>query len=202
MWNVPNILTMARLGLLPVIVALVWPGIENRHTCFLAALVYAFGGVLDMVDGFIARRFQLVTAFGKFLDPLADKLFYLVTLIALLQLPGPRVPPWVVMIMLTRELAITGLRGIAVTEGIVIAAGEGGKVKTTFGTVGVVGLLIHYPYVVNYGFFAQNVDFHLAGLWLTYISLFFSISSALGYVRGFLSALREKNRLAPANGAG
>jgi CDP-diacylglycerol---glycerol-3-phosphate 3-phosphatidyltransferase len=192
MWNVPNILTMARLGLLPVIVFLIWPGIESRHTCFLAACVFALGGLLDIADGVIARRWQLVTVFGKFLDPLADKLFYLVTLIALLQLPGPRVPPWVVMIMVARELAITGLRGIAVTEGIVIAAGEGGKAKTTFGTLGIVGLLIHYPYVVNYGFMAQTVDFHIAGLWITYISVAFSVSSAIGYTRGFVEAVRGK----------
>lgn len=200
MWNLPNILTMARLGLLPVIVFLIWPGIENRHTCFLAAVVYAIGGVFDVLDGYIARRFQLVTVFGKFLDPLADKLFYLVTLIALLQLPGPRVPPWVVMIMLTRELAITGLRAIAVNEGIVIAAGEGGKVKTTFGTIGVIGLLIHYPYVINYGFIAQTVDFHVAGLWLTYISVLFSVSSGMGYILGFIKAIALKGTVEAGKG--
>ena len=68
-----------------------------------------------------ARYLNQVTAFGKFLDPLADKLFYLVTLIALLQLPGPWIPPWVVMLVLTRELSITGLRGIAGSEGIVLS---------------------------------------------------------------------------------
>src|SRR5262245_39678270 len=121
MWNLPNMLTMARLGLLPIIVALVWPGLETRATCLWAGVLYASGGILDMADGWAARRFQQVTVLGKFLDPLADKLFHLVTLIALLQLPGPRVPPWVVMLFLARELAVTGLRGIAVSEGIVIA---------------------------------------------------------------------------------
>ena len=189
MWNVPNILTMARLGLLPVIIALVWPGVENRETCFWAGIVFAIGSALDMVDGYIARRWHLVTVFGKFLDPLADKLFYLVTLVALLQLPGPRVPPWIVMVVLTRELAITGLRAIAVSEGIVIAAGAEGKVKTTFASIGAVGLLFHYEYVIDYGLFAQSVDFHVAGLWLTYLSVIFSLSSGFGYIRGFVTAI-------------
>lgn len=185
-WTLPNILTLARLSMLPAVVALIWPSVQTPSTAFWASMTYIGGGVLDVVDGHIARRTNQVTSLGKFLDPLADKLFHLITLIALLQLPGPWVPPWVVMVILARELAITGLRGIAVSEGIVIAAGEGGKVKTTFATAGMCGLLIHYPYAINAGFVHFILDAHLVGLWLTYISVVFSISSAFGYVRGFL----------------
>lgn len=191
-WNIPNILTAARLALLPLVVALIWPGIESRETTFWAGIVYAIAGALDMVDGAIARRTNQVTVLGKFLDPLADKLFYLVTLIALMQLPGAWVPGWVVMIALARELTITGLRGIAVTEGIVIAAGEGGKVKTTFATVGVCGLLIHYPYMVSSGFGAYLIHPYNLGVIITYVSVAFSITSAIGYVRGFLDALKQR----------
>ena len=191
MWNVPNVLTMARLGLLPIIVLLIWPGIESRETCFWAAMLYCLGGVLDMVDGAIARRYGLVTAFGKFLDPLSDKLFYLVTMIALLQLQGPRIPPWLVMIVLMRELSITGLRAIAVSEGIVIDAKEGGKFKTVFGTIGMCGLLIHYPYLINFGPIETIVDFHIAGLWVTFFSVAFSVTSGVGYIRGFVRAVRR-----------
>jgi CDP-diacylglycerol--glycerol-3-phosphate 3-phosphatidyltransferase len=96
------------------------------------------------------------------------------------------------MIILARELAITGLRAIAVNEGVVIAASEGGKAKTTFGTIGVVGLLIHYPYVINYGFVAHTVDFHLTGLWLTYVSAIYSVWSAVDYTWGFVRGLKTQ----------
>lgn len=195
-WTIPNIVTLARLALLPVVVALVWPGIESRETAFWAAAAYIFAGLLDVIDGFVARRINQVTSLGKFLDPLADKLFHLVTLIALLQLPGPWVPPWVVMIVLVRELAITGLRGIAVTEGIVIAAGEGGKAKTTFATAGMCALLVHYPYVINLGSTSFILNCYTLGLFLTYISLAFSLTSAIGYVRSFMASLKSQ-RLAP-----
>lgn len=193
--NLPNLLTLARLALLPMVVGLVWPGIESRERAVWAAFLYILAGVLDVVDGAIARRTNQVTAMGKFLDPLADKLFHLVTLIALLQLPGFWVPPWVVMVVLVRELAITGLRGIAVSEGIVIAAGAGGKVKTTYGTAGMVCLLVHYPYAINYGFATYVLRPYQLGLCLTYLSVFFSITSAVGYVRGFLKASRMARAL-------
>ena len=186
MWNLPNILTASRLLLLPCIVVLIWPGIESRETCFYAALLFSLGGILDIADGVIARRWNLVTTLGKFLDPLADKLFYLVTLIALLQLPGPRVPPWIVMLLLARELAVTGLRGMAATEGFVIQAGPGGKLKTTIGTLGGIGLLVHYPYLINYGVTVQFVDFHSVGLYLTYVAVILAMTSGVGYARDFL----------------
>ena len=200
MWNIPNTLTLARLGVLPIVVFLVWPGIESRETCSWAALLYGCGAVLDVVDGYIARRYDMVTVFGKFLDPLADKLYYLVTLIALLQLPGQRIPPWVVMVVITRELAITGLRGIAVSEGVVIAAGEGGKIKTTFATIGAGMLLLHYPYMLDFGLFSLHINFHRVGLWATYLSVAFSVVSALQYVRGFVQAHRAKESPATAGG--
>ncbi|MBN1960512.1 MAG: CDP-diacylglycerol--glycerol-3-phosphate 3-phosphatidyltransferase [Deltaproteobacteria bacterium] len=192
-WTLPNVITIARLGLLPFIVFLIWPGIENRETCFWAAVIYTIGGVLDVLDGILARRRNEVTVLGKFLDPLADKLFYLVTLIALMQLQEPRVPAWLVMIVLARELAITGLRGIAASDGIVIAAGGGGKMKTTLATVGMVGLLIHYPYFINFGPFSALIDMHYIGLWLTYISIAFSISSGIEYLVGFNKAMRARH---------
>lgn len=192
MWTLPNILTIGRLACLPLILALVWPGVESRVTCFWAGILYAVAGVTDLLDGAIARRLGQVTVIGKFLDPLSDKLFYLVTMLGLLQLPGPRIPLWIVMVVLIRELSITGLRAIAVSEGIVIAAGEGGKMKTTFATIGMTCLLAHYPYVIHWGFTAQQINFHMVGLWITYISAAFSVVSGVGYVRGFASALKLK----------
>jgi CDP-diacylglycerol--glycerol-3-phosphate 3-phosphatidyltransferase len=193
MWySIPNLLSFARIVAIPVIVVLIWPGIESRHTCFWAMVVYAIAGLTDIIDGIVARRTNQVTVLGKFLDPLSDKLFYLVTMIALLQLQGPRIPPWLVMIVLVRELSITGLRAIAMSEGIIIDAQEGGKLKTIFGTVGMCGLLIHYPYLVNFGPIDTIVNFHVAGLWVTVFSVAFSLTSGAGYIRGFLRAIRQR----------
>jgi CDP-diacylglycerol--glycerol-3-phosphate 3-phosphatidyltransferase len=194
--NLPNIITLTRLMALPGVLWLMWPGHATPRSVFWAAIVYIFAGVLDVVDGFLARRLKLETSLGKFLDPLVDKLFYLVCLIALLQLPGTWVPPWVVMLTLMRELAITGLRGIAVGEGIVIAAGQGGKVKTSFATGGIAALIIHYPYVVDWGIGTFVVDAGKVGLVLTYISLYFSMTSALGYARGFVRAMAQSPKVA------
>ncbi len=189
-WSIPNLLSMLRIASVPLVVVLVWPGIESRFNCFWAMVVYALAGFTDMFDGMVARHTNSVTVLGKFLDPLSDKLFYLVVMVALLQLQGPRVPAWLVMVVLTREMTITGLRSIAMSEGIVIAAGEGGKMKMTFGTVGMCGLLLHYPYLINFGPVSAVIDFHVVGLWITYISVAFSLTSGFGYLRGFYRAVR------------
>lgn len=194
-WTLPNIITVARVALLPLLLVLIWPGLENRETCFWAAVVFAAAGVLDVVDGVLARRRNEVTVLGKFLDPLADKVFYLVTLVALLQLPVPRVPGWVLMAVITREIAITGLRGIAVSEGVVIAADAGGKLKTALATVGMCGLLIHYPFVVNFGFVQAVLNPHRVGLWITYVSVLIAVASGVNYVRNFVLALRQRESL-------
>ena len=188
MWNIPNIMTMGRICVLPLIVYLIWPGIETRETCFWAGMLYGISGALDMLDGAVARMTDSVTEFGKFLDPLADKVFNLVTLIALLQLPGPRVPVWLVSVVVIREVAVTGLRAIAASGGIVIAAGDSGKVKTTFATLGTAGLLMHYTYLINWGFAVTPVSLHRLGLALTYISLLYSVGSAINYTRGYVQA--------------
>jgi CDP-diacylglycerol---glycerol-3-phosphate 3-phosphatidyltransferase len=190
MWTLPNIITMARIGTIPIVVFLIWPGIEGRETCFWAMIIYIIGGISDVFDGYLARRMGQVSVFGKFLDPLCDKLFYLVPMVALLQLAGPRVPPVVVMIVISRELAITGLRGIAISEGIVIAANEGGKMKTTFGTLGMCALLLHYPYLINFGPVSALVDFHVVGWWLTLLAVVISVVSGLIYVHGFVVAIK------------
>ena len=187
-WNLANILTVGRLGLLPIVCIMVWPGIENRELCFWAGLIYGIAGILDIVDGAVARSTNTVTVFGKFMDPLADKLFVVVTLITLMQLPGQWVPAWIVILIVTRELAITGLRAIAASEGMVIAAGEGGKLKTVFSTLGTCSLIMHYHYYCDFIFFTGVVDCYQIGLILTYVSLVFSLYSAWGYIQGFIAA--------------
>ena len=191
MWNLANILTVGRLFLLPVVCAMIWPGVQNRELCFWAGLIYGIAGILDIVDGAVARRTNTVTVFGKFMDPLADKLFVVVTLVCLMQLPGEWVPAWIVILILTREISITGLRAIAASEGMVIAAGEGGKLKTVFSTLGTCALIMHYHYYVDFIFFTGVVDCYQIGLILTYVSLAFSLYSAWSYTQGFIAASKQ-----------
>jgi CDP-diacylglycerol--glycerol-3-phosphate 3-phosphatidyltransferase len=143
-----------------------------------------------MLDGYLARKRGQVTVLGAFLDPLADKLFVLGTLVFLVA--KGRVAEWLVVVLLARELAITVLRSIAVTYGLVIAAGKTGKAKTALQLVGLVFLLIHFPYRVLLLDF--ELDFHLVGTYLIYLSIGLSVWSAGEYIRFFVLAAEEKAR--------
>jgi CDP-diacylglycerol--glycerol-3-phosphate 3-phosphatidyltransferase len=127
-FNLPNSLTLFRVACIPVLVLLLF--FPRKLTSFLAALVFALASISDLLDGFLARRQQLVTTFGKFLDPLADKLIVSAALIMLIPLGWA--PAWMVVVIVGRELAITGLRSMAVSEGKVISADELGKKKMVF----------------------------------------------------------------------
>lgn len=96
------------------------------------------------------------------------------------------------MLVVIRELSVTGLRAIAISEGVVIAAGEGGKVKTFLAAVGMFGLLVHHPYWLDFGVGGAVIDFHRIGLILTYFSVAFSLASGVGYVAGFVRAVRSR----------
>ncbi len=125
--NLPNKLSIARALSIPVIVTLLYfPGREYQ---IAAGILFILASVTDFLDGHIARKRNLVTDFGKFIDPVADKLLVLTTLIMLLR--GGLTEAWVVIVILSRELAVDGLRMVAVSKGTVIAAGKLGKVKTT-----------------------------------------------------------------------
>ena len=125
--NWPNRITIARVALIPVIVTLLQFDVP---ICRAAALVaFLLACCTDWLDGYLARRFQIVTNLGKFLDPVADKLLVLSTMVALCGLG--RFPAWVCIVVLFRELAVDGLRMVAVEQGRVIAAGKLGKIKTS-----------------------------------------------------------------------
>lgn len=124
--NLPNRLTVGRIVLIPVMVALLLP---NTFVCnLLAAAVFALAAFTDFLDGHIARSQGIVTDLGKFLDPVADKLLTLSAMIMLIQ--QGLMPAWVTVLILARELCVDGLRLVAVTKGRVIAAGQLGKIKT------------------------------------------------------------------------
>ncbi len=133
--NLPNQLTILRVILIPVCLLLWALGLP-----WWAAAVFALAAVTDFLDGYIARKRGIVTVFGKFADPVADKLLVLTTLVMLVR--GGLMEAWVTVVILCRELAVDGLRMVAVGQGKVIAAGPWGKWKTTFQMITVIVILL------------------------------------------------------------
>jgi CDP-diacylglycerol--glycerol-3-phosphate 3-phosphatidyltransferase len=184
LWNAPNAVTLVRIAAIP---AFLWFAYyDSRLNAFAAALIYAAVSATDFLDGWLARRLDRVTVIGKFLDPLADKLIAMSALVMLVHLG--RVGAWVVILLLARDLAVNGLRTIAMSEGIVIAAGQEGKYKTAIQLAGIVFLLLHYPYPVDFFFFTLDIDSNKAGTGLVYLSLVFSLWSAWNYFQAFVEA--------------
>src|SRR5262249_15464998 len=156
-----------RIAAIPVVVALLWTG--TPRASYVAALVYTGAAITDWIDGWLARKFGQVSVIGKFLDPLAAKLLVMATLVVML--PLIRLSAWIVIVLLGRELAISGLRSIASSEGVVISASQSGKWKTAFQMVGILCLMVHYTYDVDYGFFTLRLSFHAMGYWIVMMSL-------------------------------
>jgi CDP-diacylglycerol--glycerol-3-phosphate 3-phosphatidyltransferase len=143
-WNLPNSITMLRICVVPVL--LFMPLAQDQPASRIFAWVFIFAAVTDIVDGWLARRGQMVTSIGKLLDPLADKLTVCTALVVLLAMG--RIPIWatvMVVVIIGRELAVTGLRGVAAAGGQVVAAGSLGKVKTTCQNIAIGALIFHYP---------------------------------------------------------
>jgi CDP-diacylglycerol--glycerol-3-phosphate 3-phosphatidyltransferase len=182
-WNLPNILTLLRIASIPVIVAILLS--PSRTAGLWAAVIFAIASITDWLDGYLARRMGIVTVFGKFLDPIADKLIVMSVLIMIL--PYGRAPAWMVLIILGREIIITGLRGLASTEGIVIPASNLGKFKTIFQIVAILGLLLHYDYNWFFGIENSylNVNMHNVGIFYLWIATIITIWSGIDYLVKF-----------------
>ena len=182
MFNLANQLTLARIFfVVPIVLLLYFPG---RLTCFLAALLFGIASLTDFLDGHIARKSNMVTSFGKFLNPLADKLLICSILIMFVELSW--IPAWVTIIIIVRELAVTGLRAMAADEGVVIAADKYGKIKTVMQIVAIIPLLLHYPLF--------GINLHLIGNFLLYIALALTVFSGLNYFYRFYGVWRESDR--------
>ena len=192
--NLPNGITFVRVAMIPVILWFTY--YESRVNSFVAAALFAATGATDFLDGWVARRRGLVTVIGKFLDPLADKLIVISTLVMLVHLG--RVAAWVVIVIMAREFIVTGLRTIAMGEGIVIAAGQEGKYKTSLQIAGISFLLLHYRYQTDLLVWQGDVDANVVGTWILYLSVAFSVWSAALYVRDFLRAVYRKEESASA----
>lgn len=185
--NLPNILTMTRIAAIPLMAAMLLT--PSQTSGFWAAVVFSLASVTDWLDGYLARRMGIVTIFGKFLDPIADKLIVMAALIMIL--PFGHVPAWMVLVILGREIIITGLRGIASSEGIVIQASDLGKFKTIFQLVAIIGLLLHYDYNWFFGIEHHwlHVNMHNVGMFFLWIATLLTVWSGVDYLFRFIKLI-------------
>jgi len=185
--NLPNLLTLGRIVAIPAVVVLLL--FDTRSTSFWAAAIFGVAAITDWLDGWLARRWQVVTVLGKFLDPLADKLIVMAALIMLI--PLGRVPAWAVFLVLARELVVTGLRSIASSEGVIIDASALGKYKTIFQMVAIPGLLLHYDYYWLFGLRSElfHVSMHNFGIVYFYVAFFMTIWSGGDYLFKFFKVI-------------
>lgn len=189
-FNLPNMLTLSRITVSPVIFILLLyrPG---HLMSFMSALVFTLAAITDFLDGYLARRLNMVTSLGKFLDPLADKILVGVALIMLI--PLERVQPLVVVLIIMRELLVTGLRVYAINENMVIETSRLAKYKTTFQIVAVVGLLLHYTYDLGPGTMNIPVNFQALGTAILYIALFITLWTGIDYFYRFFKNIFEQS---------
>lgn len=174
--RLPNQLTFLRFLLVPLfVVLLVSPTPQSR---LFATIVYVIASFTDWLDGYIARAYDATTILGKLLDPLADKVLVTAALVMLAALPyEPRIPSWMVVVLLSREMIITGLRSLAAVKGVVVAASEMAKHKTAWTMLAIICLLIEEPYNI----FGVLVNFHFTGMVFLWIALVLSIFTGIQY---------------------
>lgn len=180
--NLPNLLTLTRILLIPVFVVLFVTPDPDRS--LMAAIVFVVAAVTDMLDGYLARRSGQVTKLGKLLDPIADKLLVLSALILLVNVD--RVSALVAILIIARELGVTGIRAIAASEGFIIAAETTGKYKMALQVVAIVMLILEGTSLAVLG------NLHLAGIVTLYLSLVLGYISGGQYVWSFWKQVVEK----------
>lgn len=177
--NLANKLTTFRVLCIPIFV--VFMLIESiPYNYYLAAIVFIVASITDLFDGKIARKYHLVTNFGKFMDPLADKMLVSAALICL---TPKMIPSWVVIIIISRELFISGFRMLAADQGLVLAAGWWGKFKTAFSMVMIIVLIVNTP--------LNNSVLYIIGQILIWISLALTIISMIEYVSKNFNVLKN-----------
>jgi CDP-diacylglycerol--glycerol-3-phosphate 3-phosphatidyltransferase len=191
--NLPNLVTMGRVVLVPFV--LIYIDNFSPLRSFIASLLYLGAAAGDALDGYLARSRGEVSMLGKFLDPLADKL--IVTAVLVFMVALGRVPAWVVVVLIARDLAINGLRSVASAQGLVIAASDGGKIKTALQLVAIMMLLIYFRYPALGT--SITLDYHRVGLIVLYLSMGISVLSGAQYLQNFFSAvLRQPQPRSPA----
>ena len=183
----PNLLSLFRIAIVPVVVVLLmWP---DRGPRLAAGICFMIACITDYLDGWLARRRHSTTVLGQFLDPLADKLLVVAVMIMLVAAPiEPRVPGWMATVIVLRELAVTGLRGIASSGGVLLPAQELGKYKMVVQMFALEALLVHYAYPIPGS--GLVVDFHAAGMVFLWVALVLAVWSGVDYYVRILRQLR------------
>jgi CDP-diacylglycerol--glycerol-3-phosphate 3-phosphatidyltransferase len=190
-WNLPNTITVLRCGVVPVLLLLPWYKSETGSQ--VIAWIFIVSALGDILDGWLARRGQQITSIGKLLDPLADKLIVstaLIVLVAVGHVPGWAT--WTVVVIVGRELAVTGLRGLASSQGQVMAATGYGKLKTLTQNFAIGALLFHYP--------TFGLPAHELGLTLLLLATALTLGSGYAYFADFFRAAEPA--APPATGRG
>ena len=171
--NTPNKLTVLRFILVPIFI--IYAYYENQQgALYISTIIFTLASFSDFLDGYLARKHHLVTDFGKFMDPLADKVLVVAALLFLVQIG--RIESWAVLIIVTREYAISIIRAIAATNGKVIAASGGGKIKTVLQMVSIIMLLLSLPFA--------NIVF--------YISVVMTLYSGIQYIWSNRALIEER----------
>lgn len=178
--NLPNKLTIFRVILIPFFVFFLLTDVLGASGDYLALVIFIVASLTDMLDGKIARKYNLVTNFGKFMDPLADKLLVCSAMICLIE--KGQLAAWIVIIIIAREFIISGFRLVAADNGIVIAASYWGKFKTVFQMLMVIVLILDIP----------NQFFAVLGTVLTYIALILTVVSLIDYIAKNKNVLKEQ----------
>lgn len=178
--NLPNKLTIFRVCTIPLFVIFMEFDLLGDADKYVAVALFIIASITDALDGHIARKYNLVTNFGKFMDPLADKLLVCSALICLVGV----IPSWVVVIIISRELIISGFRIIAADNGIVIAASYWGKIKTVCQMIMIVWLIVDI----------NNSVYRITGKVLIYISLILTVISLVDYMYKNRDVLKENNK--------
>jgi len=187
MLNLANKISILRILMMPLVVIMLhFPG---RVTCILAALVFIFAAITDWMDGYIARKCNMVSSMGKFLDPLADKLLICSVLIMFVMLDWA--PGWVVIVIVCRELIVTGLRALAIDEGIVLAADKFGKTKTVLQIAAIIPMTLHYP------LFGINIAG--IGLVILYAAMLVALYSGCNYCIYFYRHTKKQSKAGAAS---
>jgi CDP-diacylglycerol--glycerol-3-phosphate 3-phosphatidyltransferase len=183
MFNLANKITLLRVLMTPLVVVLLY--FEGPVLCILAACAFVLASITDWIDGYIARRENIVTSLGKFLDPLADKILICSVLIMFVKLGWASA--WVVIVIVCRELVVTGLRAMASDAGVCLAADKFGKAKTVLQITAIVPLMLHYP--------VAGVAFSPLGEVLLYIALAMTVFSGVNYCCDFYNSAYRRQRL-------
>lgn len=177
--NIANKITLFRVLLIPLFMIVLYSSLNNSH--IIAGIIFIFASLTDTLDGYLARSRNLVTDFGKFMDPLADKILVSAALISLVDLD--KIPGWIVVIIIAREFTITGFRVLAASAGITIAASPLGKFKTITQLLAIILILFdNFPF--------DNIP--MDGIML-YLALIFTVVSGIDYIKKNKNVLNIKD---------